>query len=75
MIKEYSVKLNVDRLGNIKPSNNISQKENNNLVLEPEAIYRKIQTFTSFEEAKEADAKAKVNISPEQHLANVTGKN
>ncbi|MBS1736627.1 MAG: hypothetical protein JSS98_08520 [Bacteroidetes bacterium] len=33
---------------------------------------KKLKTFDSFNEASEADAKAKANLSPEQHILNVT---
>ena len=52
-----------------------NEKEiNKNVLSESKAVYRKagIKTFSSFEEASEADAKAKAKLSPEQHLMNVT---
>ncbi|MBX2920754.1 MAG: hypothetical protein KF746_01080 [Chitinophagaceae bacterium] len=76
-IKESCIKLNVDRLGNIspikkKPMNNITNQEN--IISDPEVIYQKrtLKTFNTFEGAAEADAKAKANLPPEQHIANVT---
>jgi hypothetical protein len=76
-IKENFIKLYIDRLGNITPfkTNNYNHSTTKiTIVSEPEATYQKtnLQTFTSFNEANEADAKAKANTSPEQHLANVT---
>ncbi|MFT4018303.1 MAG: HNH endonuclease domain-containing protein [Agriterribacter sp.] len=77
MIKECCIKLNIDRLGNIspikkKPNNEIKEQEN--ILSEPEVTYKKgtIKTFDSFEDAAEADAKAKASLPPEQHIANVT---
>ena len=76
MIKEVCIKLNVDRLGNISPAktNNYNQPEINNTLSEPETYYQKsnVHTFNSHEEANEADAKSKANITPQQHLINVT---
>ncbi len=54
---------------------NISNvKEQQNILSESEAIYKKgaFTKFSSFEEANEEDAKVKANISPQQHLINVT---
>lgn len=34
----------------------------------------KLTIFTSFEEADEANAKAKASLSPEQHILNVTNR-
>lgn len=50
-------------------------KEQNKGVSEPMVAYSNkgmIQSFGSFEEASEADAKERANLSPEQHLMNVT---
>ncbi len=33
---------------------------------------QQVRTFNSFEEANEADAKARANLSPEEHLINTT---
>lgn len=77
MIKECCLKLNIDRLGNVspikkKPFNEIKEQEN--ILSEPEVIYEKrtLKTFDTFEDAAEADAKAKASLPPEQHIANVT---
>lgn len=54
----------------------VSMKEEDIVELnEPAIPYQKknqIQTYTSFEEMNEADAKERANISPEQHLINTT---
>ena len=76
-IKDICIKLNVDRIGNIIPSKTTNYNptpEKTNIVSEPETAYQKstFQTFNSHEEANEADAKARAEISPEQHLANAT---
>ena len=52
-----------------------NEKEiNKNFFSESKVVYRKagLKTFSSFEEANEADAKAKAKLSAEQHLRNVT---
>ncbi len=78
MIKDVCIKLNIDRLGRIfdLKKNNYPHDDINyeNAVAEPEVVYQKIpfRIFNSFEEANDADAKAKANTSPEQHLINVT---
>jgi CRISPR-associated endonuclease Csn1 len=77
-IKDYCIKLNIDRLGNIIPAktNNYTRPPTgiNNLISEPGTAYQKnsLQTFSSFEEMNEDDAKARANISPKQHLINTT---
>lgn len=77
-IVEVCIKLNVNRLGNIIPAktNNYNQPptETSNILSEPETAYQKpnLQTFNSFEEANEADAKSMAALSPEQHLQNAT---
>jgi len=45
-----------------------------NILSEPEALYKKkhLRTFSSFEEANEADARDMAQLTPEQHLRNVT---
>lgn len=77
MIKENFIKLNVDRLGNIQPykfnSRSAPNDENSSTVSEPDVLFKKkLTTFDSFNDASEADAKAKANLSPEQHILNVT---
>ncbi|MBS1731359.1 MAG: hypothetical protein JSS67_11400 [Bacteroidetes bacterium] len=77
VIKENFIKLNVDRLGNIRPFKfnyrSASNDENSTIVSEPEVLLKKkLKTFDSFNEASEAEAKAKANLSPEQHILNVT---
>ena len=50
-------------------------KENKtNIVSEPAIVYKKnsINTFTSFEEMNEAEAKVMASISPINHLQNAT---
>lgn len=76
-LAQNPIKLNIDRLGNIspikkKPFNEIKEQEN--ILSEPEVIYEKrtLKTFDTFEDAAEADAKAKASLPPEQHIANVT---
>jgi len=56
----------------IKNISNI--KEQQNILSESEAIYKKgaFKKFSSFEEANEEDAKEKANVSPEEHLMTVT---
>ncbi len=46
----------------------------NNIVPEPSIVYEKrsIDTFTSFEEMNETEAKAMANISAINHLQNAT---
>ena len=66
MIKENFIKLKVDRLGNIIPpkKNLTNVADPQNLISEPDASY--------FTEPNESDAKAKAELSPQQHLINVT---
>ncbi|MBS1951421.1 MAG: hypothetical protein JST37_10500, partial [Bacteroidetes bacterium] len=65
--------------GNIAPVKKKSFNEvkvQENVLSEPVVAYDKssgaLKTFNSFEEAAEADAKAKAAMPPEQHIANVT---
>lgn len=76
-IKQYCIKLKVDRLGNISPAKKkvVSQSnELNGIVSEPETIYskRNLKTFSSFEKSEEENARAMARLSPEEHLKNVT---
>lgn len=77
VIKENFIKLNVDRLGNIRPFKTTppaykTSDLNSSTISEPSAPY--LRTFSSHEEANEATAKEKATIPPEQHLANTTAR-
>lgn len=57
----------------MKKNNNNSSNNNNSIVNEPATTYQlTLKKFDSFEEMNEADAKIKANMSPQQHIANVT---
>ena len=45
-----------------------------NTLSEPETAYKKnsLKTFSSFDEANEADAKEMAQLSPEEHFKNAT---
>ena len=49
-------------------------KKQNNILLESEVNYRKstLKSFDSFEEADEENAKFMAELSPQEHLSNVT---
>lgn len=77
MIKDVCIKLKVDRLGNISPIIKKSISKTNELisiVSEPETIYKKksLKIFSTHEEAEEFNAKSMAQLSPEEHLKNVT---
>jgi len=55
----------------IKKASNKEEKAKN-VISEPVVEYKKPTIFHSFEEADEANAKTKANLSPEQHIMNVT---
>ena len=64
-------------LGNISPAKKKMYDEpvtEQNILSEPEVVYKKrtLETFSSFEEANEADAQAMAQLSPEEHLKNAT---
>jgi len=73
-IVDTCIKLKVDRLGNVTPEKKKMNGEQQNMVSEPDVRYKKnrLRTFSSFEEANEADAKDMALLMPEQHLKNVT---
>ena len=59
-----------------KSSKNLLKEDENTpkFLSDPEAIYKTkgLKKFDSFEAANEADAEAKANLAPEQHLLNAT---
>ncbi|MFM2339071.1 MAG: hypothetical protein RL115_2264, partial [Bacteroidota bacterium] len=76
-IKSICIKLNIDRLGNISPFKkkflNIAT-EQQNILSEPVTLYQKrsLKTFSTFEEADEENARINAQLSPEEHIKNVT---
>lgn len=76
-IKQHCIKLQVDRLGNISPIKEMANNHGEGLssiVSEPAVAYTKsnLKTFSSFKEADEENAKSMAELSPEEHLKNVT---
>lgn len=72
MIKEFCIKLQVDRLGNISLSNKNNYPTNSsaadNIVSEPETIYGKrvVNTSTSFEDMENDLLKYSASLTPEE---------
>jgi hypothetical protein len=76
MIKEYCIKLKVDRLGNILPSTKKSYDESpvhQNILSEPETPYKSksVSSFTSFEDMENDQLKYLASLNPEQLFKNL----
>ena len=77
MIKEFCIKLTVDRLGNIflakNNENSRPPTQNNSIVSEPDTIYNKkpINTSTSFEDMENDQLTYFASLTPEVLLKNL----